>query len=106
MPLVRVSRADIDMEKLLADLAARPEPTEEEIDRQAAEDGGAWTEEDVAQAIAVYPPPTPEQVRALRARLGLSQPGSRIGSGSASMPCSNTSRAVGCPPARRPRCCG
>ena len=73
MPIVRVSRADIDMEKLLADLAARPEPTEEEIDRQAAEDGNAWTEEDVARAIAVYPPPTAEQVRALRARLGLSQ---------------------------------
>jgi putative transcriptional regulator len=73
MPIVRVRAADIDRQKLLADLAARPEPTEAEIDRQAAEDGNAWTEEDVARAIVVYPPPTAEQVRALRARMGLSQ---------------------------------
>ena len=73
MPIVRVRAADIDRQKLLADLEARPEPTEAEIDRQAAEDGNAWTEEDVARAIVVYPPPTAEQVRALRARLGLSQ---------------------------------
>ena len=73
MPIVRVSRADIDRDKLLADLAASRVRTEEEIDAEAAEDGDAWTEEDVAQAIAVYPPPTPEQVRALRTRLGLSQ---------------------------------
>jgi len=73
MPIVRVRAADIDRRKLLADLAARPEPTEAEIDRQAAEDGNAWTEEDVARAIVVYPPPTAEQVRALRARMGLSQ---------------------------------
>ncbi|MGA9865095.1 MAG: helix-turn-helix domain-containing protein [Acetobacteraceae bacterium] len=70
---MRVSRADIDMEKLLADLAASRVRTEAEIDAEAAEDGNAWTEEDVAEAIAVYPPPTAEQVRALRTRLGLSQ---------------------------------
>jgi len=73
MPIVRRTRTDIDREKLLADLAARPEPTEAEIDRQAAEDDNAWTVEDVARAVPVYPPPTPAQVRALRARLGLSQ---------------------------------
>jgi len=70
---VRVRAADIDRQKLLADLAARPEPTEAEIDRQAEEDGGALTEEELATAIVIYPPPTAEQVRALRARLGMSQ---------------------------------
>lgn len=73
MPMVRKRAADIDREKLLADLAALPEPTEEEIEAQAAEDGNAWTDEDIANAVLVLPPPTPEQVRALRARLGLSQ---------------------------------
>jgi putative transcriptional regulator len=73
MPIVRVRAADIDRKKLLADLAARPQPTEEEIERQAAEDGDAWTDEDLANAIVVYPPPKPEEVRALRARMGLSQ---------------------------------
>jgi putative transcriptional regulator len=73
MPIVRVRAADIDRQKLLADLAARPEPTEAEIDRQAEEDGNAWTDEELATATVVYPPPTAEQVRALRARLGLSQ---------------------------------
>jgi putative transcriptional regulator len=71
--MVRRRRADIDMEKILADLAAAPTPTEEEIERHAEEDGGAMTDEELATAILVYPPPTPEQVRALRARLQLSQ---------------------------------
>jgi putative transcriptional regulator len=73
MPIVRRKLADIDREKLLAELAARPQPSEEEIDRQAAEDGDAWTDEDFANAIVVYPPPWAEQVKAVRARLGLSQ---------------------------------
>lgn len=73
MAIVRVARADIDRQKLLADLAAARVRTEAEIDAEAAEDGNAWTEEDVAQAIRVYPPPKAEQVRALRARLGMSQ---------------------------------
>jgi putative transcriptional regulator len=73
MPMVRRTRADIDREKLLADLAAQPEPTEQEIDWQAAEDGNAWTEADAARAVRVLPPPTPDQIRALRGRLGLSQ---------------------------------
>jgi DNA-binding transcriptional regulator YiaG len=65
--------ADIDRKKLLAELAARPQPSEEEIERHAAEDGDAWTDEELAEAVPVYPPPKPEQVRALRANLGLSQ---------------------------------
>ncbi len=73
MAIVRRIRADIDREQLLAELAARPPPSEEEIDRQAAEDGDAWTDKELAEAVPVYPPPKPEEVRALRARLGLSQ---------------------------------
>jgi putative transcriptional regulator len=73
MPTVRRTRADIDEAKLLAELAARPQPSEEQIEAQAAEDGDAWTDEELTDAEPVYPPPSPQQVRALRAKLGLSQ---------------------------------
>jgi putative transcriptional regulator len=73
MPIVRRSKTDINEAALLADLAARPAWTDARIDTMAAEDRDAWTEEDAASAVAVYPPPTAEQVRALRTRLGLSQ---------------------------------
>jgi putative transcriptional regulator len=68
MPIVRRTRAEIDKAKLLAELAARPRPTEEGIEARAIEDGDAWTDGEPA-----YPPPSPHQVRALRARLGLTQ---------------------------------
>jgi putative transcriptional regulator len=73
MPIVKRTRADIDVDKLMADFAKRPFPTEEQIDQWAAEDGDAWTDEDIANARLVYPPPTADQVRALRERLDLSQ---------------------------------
>ena len=73
MSIVRHTRADLDREKLLADLAARPQPSEEEIERWADEDGGALTDKELAEAVPVYPPPKPKEVRALRARLELSQ---------------------------------
>jgi putative transcriptional regulator len=73
MPIVRRARADIDKAKLLAELATRPRPTEEEIEAQAFEDGDAWTNEELANADPVHPPLSPEQVRALRAKLGLTQ---------------------------------
>jgi DNA-binding transcriptional regulator YiaG len=73
MSTARRTPADTDREKLLADLAARPQPSEEDIERWAEEDGGAMTDEELAQAVPVYPPPKPEDVRALRARLELSQ---------------------------------
>lgn len=73
MPIVRRTRAEIDQEKLLADLAARPLPSDADIAAQAAEDGDAWSDAELGEAELVYPPPTAEQVRALRARLGLSQ---------------------------------
>ena len=73
MPIVRRTRADIDKLKALTELAARRRPNEEEIEAQAAEDGDAWTDEDLAEAELAYPPPSPAQLRALRTKLGLSQ---------------------------------
>jgi DNA-binding transcriptional regulator YiaG len=73
MPIVRHKPSDIDRVKLLADLAASRRRTDAEIEAEAAEDGDAWTDEELAQAVLVYPPPKPDQIRALRARLGLSQ---------------------------------
>jgi putative transcriptional regulator len=73
MPIVRRTRAGIDKAKLIAELAARQPPSEAEIDAQAAEDADAWSDADLAAAEVIYPPPSAEQVRALRARLGLSQ---------------------------------
>lgn len=73
MPTVRHTRSDISKGKLLEDLAARPQPNEQEIEAQAAEDGDAWSDEDLTRAEASYLPPTPEDVRALRTRLRLSQ---------------------------------
>ena len=73
MPIVRRTPADVDKAKLLAELAARPRPSEEEIEAQAAEDGDAWTDAQLAEAEPVCPPPSPAQVRALRAKMGLSQ---------------------------------
>jgi putative transcriptional regulator len=73
MPIVRRRAVDLDREKLLAELAARPRPSEEQIDRWAAEDGDAWNDDDIANAVLVHPPLTPEQLRELRGRLGLTQ---------------------------------
>jgi DNA-binding transcriptional regulator YiaG len=64
---------DIDRKKLSARLAESRKRTESEIDAEAAEDGDTWTDEELASAIPVRPPPSPEEVRALRTRLGLSQ---------------------------------
>jgi len=73
MPIVRRTRADIDEAKLLAELTARSRPSEEEIAAQAAEDGDAWTNDELADAESVYPPPSAEELRALRTKLGLTQ---------------------------------
>jgi hypothetical protein len=56
MPIVRRTPADIDKARLLAELARRPPPTDEEIEAQAVEDGDAWTDQELAQAEPVYPP--------------------------------------------------
>jgi hypothetical protein len=68
---VRRTRADIGKARLVAELATRPRLSEDEIDAQAIEDGDAWTDVELADAEPVDPPPSPGQVRALRARLGL-----------------------------------
>jgi len=73
MPIVRRTRAEVDEGKLLARLTAQPRPSEQEIEAQTAEDDDAWTDQNLAEAELVYPPPSPERVRSLRARLGLSQ---------------------------------
>ena len=44
----------------------RSQPSDREIDAQVAEDGDAWSDEELAEAELVYPPPTPDQVRTLR----------------------------------------
>jgi putative transcriptional regulator len=72
MPIVRRTPADIDRARL-AELEARPRPSEEEIEAQTVEDGDVSTDEELAGAEPVHPPPSPAQVRALRKRLGLSQ---------------------------------
>jgi len=72
MAIVKRSRTDLDEASLAADLAAATW-TEAAIDAMAAEDDDAWSEADLATAVKVFPPPTAEQVRALRGRLGLSQ---------------------------------
>jgi len=73
MPIVRRKRANIDRPKLLADLAAQRKPSERQIATQVAEDGDAWSDAELNAAELVYPPPTADEVRALRARLRLSQ---------------------------------
>ena len=73
MRTVRRSRTDLDLTRLRDDAARAATRSEAEIDRAAAQDGDAWSEADVASATKVYPPPSPDQVRALRTRLGLSQ---------------------------------
>lgn len=73
MPISRRSRADVDRARLVAALAAARPRTEAEIDAEAADDRDAWREADLAAATLVPAAPTPTQVRALRARLGLSQ---------------------------------
>jgi DNA-binding transcriptional regulator YiaG len=73
MSTVRRSRTDLDEAKALADLVAAPQWTEAQIGAMAAADDDSWTDEDLSTAVKVYPVQTPEQVRALRTRLGLSQ---------------------------------
>jgi putative transcriptional regulator len=73
MSVVRRPKTDLDEPRLLADLAKAPAATEAEIDAMAAADDSVWTEDDLATATRVFPVQTAEQVRGLRARLGLSQ---------------------------------
>jgi len=75
MPIVRHTRADLERDRaaLQAALDARPQATDEQIEAWAVEEGGALTDEELAEMVPVYPPPKPDQIRTLRARTGLSQ---------------------------------
>jgi putative transcriptional regulator len=73
MSTLRRSKTDLDEARLLADLANAPTHTEAEIDAMAKADDSVWAEDDLATATRVFPVQTPEQVRELRTRLGLSQ---------------------------------
>ncbi len=73
MAIVRRTRADIDVEAALAHLAQAREYTEEEIEQHAIEDGGAFTDDQLAQAVVVYPRLKADEIKAVRHRLGFSQ---------------------------------
>lgn len=73
MAIIRVNPDEVDHQQVVADLRAARRRTEEEIEAEAAEDGDAWTDEQIACAVVVFPPPTPQELRDLRSRLGLSQ---------------------------------
>jgi putative transcriptional regulator len=73
MSTVRRSRTDLNEAKLMADLANAPAATEADIDAMAVADDSVWTDDDLASATRVFPVQSPEQVRELRTRLGLSQ---------------------------------
>jgi putative transcriptional regulator len=73
MSTVRRSRTDLDEARLLADLTNAPSPIEADIDAMAVADDSVWTDNDLASATRVFPVQSPEQVRELRTRLGLSQ---------------------------------
>jgi putative transcriptional regulator len=74
MAIVRHTRADVDAAVVVAEMKAHPEPSDAAVEAMAVEDGDAWSDEDFAKAELVLPPPTPAEVKALRVRLGLSQP--------------------------------
>lgn len=73
MPIVKRSRSDVDLAAVKEQVARAMERSEEDFERDAIEDDDAWTDEDLANATTIYPAPNPEQIKALRARLGLSQ---------------------------------
>jgi putative transcriptional regulator len=64
----------VDAAAVAAELKARPEPSDAAIEAMAVEDESVWTDKDFARAEVVIPPPSPAEVKALRKRLGLSQP--------------------------------
>ena len=74
MPIVRRSSSEIDRDKLLRELVKARVRSEEEIEAEAIEDGGALTDEELARMILVPAAIKPEAIRALRDRLGMTQP--------------------------------
>ena len=75
MSIVRRSKTNLNETEAarLIDLAQSRTFTDAEIDAMAAADGSDWTDENLSEATRVYPVQTPEDVRDLRTRMGLSQ---------------------------------
>jgi len=74
MATVRRTRADIDLSKI--NWLALRTPDDAEIEAQIVGDldtAPIFTADELARALRVAPPPAPEDVRAIRHRLGLSQ---------------------------------
>jgi putative transcriptional regulator len=74
MPTVRVSRADVDLTRLRW---TRTPPSDNAIADQIANDpdtAPAFTDAELSEARRIMPAPTPDEVRAIRRALGLSQP--------------------------------
>jgi putative transcriptional regulator len=74
MTITRRSSADID--RTPVDWSKIPVPSDEEIDAQIAADPDTapiLTDEELARARVVFPPPRGEDVKLIRGRLGLSQ---------------------------------
>jgi len=74
MPIVRRSRADLDLSKV--DWSRLVRMSDREIAAQIAADADTapiFTKAELARADRVVPPATPRGIRAIRRRLGLSQ---------------------------------
>lgn len=74
MAIVQRTRADVDLGKV--DWAGLAEVTDAEIAAQIADDAEAapiFTDNELARARRVVPPPSPDDIRGIRQRLGLSQ---------------------------------
>ena len=66
MTTVQRSETEIDEAAELAALAQRPAPSETEVEAQALQDGDAWSDEEREGAEAVWPSPSPVELRVLR----------------------------------------
>jgi putative transcriptional regulator len=74
MTIVRRTRADVDLSKV--DWAALQTTDDAEIEAQIAADPDTapiFTADELARARRVVPPPLPDDVKAIRQRLGLTQ---------------------------------
>ena len=73
MAIVRRSVTDNELREALDAMARSPMPTDAEIEQHALEDDSVTVDQTLRRATVVLPLLEPERIRALRARLGLSQ---------------------------------
>jgi putative transcriptional regulator len=74
MAIVQRTRVDLDLAKV--DWAGLAEVSDADIDAAVANDpdlAPIFSDDELARARRILPPPTPDDVRAIRQRLGLSQ---------------------------------